>query len=126
MELEILKKRISTYRGDDGKVRNVSDELLLEFLQAWERWTASGTEFARALGINRNAISKLVAKAKKLRREGHFPSEDFKEIHIEGGGVASSSGSGPCVGIELGLPDGKLIRFPSVDPLLEFLKKAAA
>jgi len=126
MDLEILKKKISTYRGDDGKVRNVSDELLLEFLRTWEQWTASGTEFARAIGINRNAISKLVGKAKRLRREGHFEPEGFKEIKLEGGGESvAGMGPGPCIGIELGLPDGRVIRFPAVDPLLEFLKKAA-
>lgn len=33
------KKKISTFRGDGGKVRNVSDELLVEILSAWENWT---------------------------------------------------------------------------------------
>jgi hypothetical protein len=124
MELEILKKKVSSYRTDGGHVRNVSDELLLEILGAWEQWTASGRDFARALGMNRNAIPKLIGKAKRLKREG-FPSDGgFKEIQVESPGGVSGGGT-PCVGIELGLPDGKVIRFPQVDSLLEFLKKAA-
>lgn len=36
MDLEILKKKISTYRGEGGRVQNVSDDLLGEILFAWE------------------------------------------------------------------------------------------
>jgi hypothetical protein len=129
MELEILKKKISTYRTDGGHVRNVSDEVLLELLNSWEQCTGPATEFARSLGLNRKSIPKLIGKAKKLKREG-FPTGDFKEITIEG--VTSSSSSPPsgplvaCAGtIELGLTDGRVIRFPQVDQLVEFLKKAA-
>ena len=110
-------------RDDAGRVRSVSDEVLLELLGAWEQWTGSARDFARALGVNRNAIPKLIGKGKKLKREG-FPAGDFKEIKIEGAGSPSSP-SGPCVGIELGLTDGRIIRFPEVDSLVEFLKKAA-
>lgn len=123
MEMEILKKKLSSYRSDGGQIRNVSDELLLELLGAWEQWTGSAREFARVLGVNRNAIPKLIGKGKKLKREG-FPTGDFKEIKIDAA-VSPPSPSGPCVGIELGLADGKVIRFPQVDQLVEFLKKAA-
>ena len=122
MDLEILKKKISTYRTSGGHIKIKDDGLLLELLSAWEQWTGPATGFSVAIGVHRKAIPTLIGRAKKLRREG-FPSGDFKEIKIEGG--AASTNLGPCVGIELGLPDGKLIRFPSVDPLLEFLKKAA-
>ena len=122
MDLEILKKKISTYRTEGGHIKIKDDGLLLELLSAWEQWTGPATGFSSAVGVHRKAIPTLIGRAKKLRREG-FPSGDFKEIKIEGG--AASTNLGPCVGIELGLPDGKLIRFPSVDPLLEFLKKAA-
>ena len=124
MDLEILKKKISTFRGEGGQVRRVSDEVLLEVLHAWEQWVGPGKGFAQAIGLSRNAIPKLIGKAKKLKREG-FPSGDFKEVKIEGSGPAVSGAFGLCLGIELGLTDGKVIRFPSVDPLLEFLKKAA-
>lgn len=124
MDLEILKKKVSSYRTDGGQVRKVSDELLLELLHAWEQWVGSGREFARSIGVNRNAIPKLIGKAKKLKREG-FPGGDFKEIHVAENSAGPSSFGGPCTGIELCWTDGKVIRFPQVDQLLEFLKKAA-
>jgi hypothetical protein len=125
MDLEILNKKVSSYRDNGGSVRKVSDELLLEILAAWEQWTGPAKGFYKALGVSAKGISSIIGKAKKLKREG-FPCGDFKEIKLEGGGAPPAGlSAGPCTGIELGLPDGKLIRFPSVDPLLEFLKKAA-
>jgi hypothetical protein len=123
MDLEILKKKVSSYRSDSGRVRNVSDELLLEILCAWEQWTGPAKGFYTALGVSSKGISSIIGKAKKLKREG-FPSGDFKEIKIDGA-ESPSSPPGPCTGIELGLTDGKVIRFPQVDQLVEFLKKAA-
>lgn len=124
MDLEILKKKISTFRTEGGHVKIKDDTLFLEILLAWEQWTGPATGFASAIGLNRHSVSKLVGHAKKLRREGHFPVEEFKEVKLEGSDGAPG-GAGPCVGIELGLTDGKVIRFPQVDQLLEFLKKAA-
>jgi hypothetical protein len=123
--LEILKKKISTFRSEGGHVRIKEDSLYLEILLAWEQWTGPATGFAAAIGVNRHAASKLIGHAKKLRREGHFPAEEFKEIKVDAAAAPPRMNSGPCVGIELGLADGKVIRFPQVDLLLEFLKKAA-
>ena len=124
MDLEILKKKVSSFRDNGGRVRKVSDELLLEILDAWEQWTGPAKGFYTALGVSAKGISSIIGKAKKLKREG-FPSGDFKEIKIDGGASAPLGPSGPCTGIELGLTDGKIIRFPQVDQLVEFLKKAA-
>jgi hypothetical protein len=123
MDLEILKKKISTFRGEGGIVRKVSDDVLIEILGAWEQWTGPGKDFARAIGMNRNAIPKLIGKAKKLKREG-FPTDGFKEIRIENSDVALSS-QVPCIGIELCWDQTKVIRFPQVDQLIDFLKKVA-
>jgi len=120
MDLEILNKKVSSYRDQDGKVRKVSDELLVEILEAWEQWTGPAKGFYTALGVSAKGIASIIGKAKKLKREG-FPSGDFKEIKIDGGGL----GSGPCIGIELSWDQGKIIRFPQVDQLVEFLKKVA-
>jgi|ERR1700683_1794765 hypothetical protein len=121
MDLTILKKKLSTYRTEGGYLKKVSDEVLMEILQAWEQWTGPASGFYKALGISRNGISSIIGKAKKLKREGHFPVEEFKEIKMaEGLGL-----SGPCQGIEISWDNGKLIRFPAVDQLVEFLKKVA-
>lgn len=102
-------------------MRQVSEELQLEILPAWEQWTGPANGFYGALGVSAKGISSIIGKAKKLKREG-FPSGDFKEIKLE---PQAPGGSGPCTGIELGLTDGRVIRFPQVDPLVEFLKKVA-
>jgi hypothetical protein len=121
--LEILNKKVSSYRDNGGRVRKVSDELLLEILEAWEQWTGPASGFYKALGVSAKGISSIIGKAKKLKREG-FPAGDFKEIKV-GGAESPASPPGPCTGIELCWNEGKVIRFPQVDQLLEFLKKAA-
>ena len=123
MDLEILNKKVSSYRDDGGRVRKVSDELLIEILEAWEQWTGPAKGFYSALGVSAKGISSIIGKAKKLKREG-FPTGDFKEIQVEHS--SSPSGQpGPCTGIELYWDQGKVIRFPEVDQLVEFLKKVA-
>jgi hypothetical protein len=124
MDLEILKKKISTFRGEGGRVKIHDDCLLMEILLAWEQWSGPMKEFYRTIGVSQTGMASIIGKAKKLRREGHFPAEQFKEIKVEGPGEISG-GSGPCSGIELSWTGGKIIRFPQVDQLLEFLKKAA-
>jgi hypothetical protein len=91
--------------------------------KGWEQWTGPAKGFYSALGVSAKSISSIIGKAKKLKREG-FPTGDFKEVRIDGAGAAPGF-SGPCSGIELCWSEGRVIRFPSVDPLLEFLKKAA-
>lgn len=123
MDLEILNKKVSSYRDNGGRVRKVSDELLLEILAAWEQYTGPASGFYKALGVSAKGISSIIGKAKKLKREG-FPAGDFKEIKVEGSGAPNVL-SGPCNGIELCWDQGKVIRFQVVDQLVEFLKKAA-
>lgn len=133
MDLEVLKKKISTFRGDGGRVRISDDSLLMEILHCWEQWQGPIRQFYQAVGVSSKGMASIIGKAKRLRREGHFPVAEFKEISVESGVAGGAEVGtavplavfGPCTGIELGLPDGVLIRFPQVDLLLEFLKKAA-
>jgi hypothetical protein len=122
MDLEVLKKKISTFRGEGGRVRISDDTLLMEILSTWEQWKGPMREFYRGIGVSSNGMAGIIGRAKKLRREGHFPVEEFKEIKLES---AVGVGAGPCQGIELNWTGGKVIRFPDVDVLLDFLKKAA-
>lgn len=119
MDLEVLKKKISTFKGEGGRVSITSDELLMEILFAWEQWTGPASGFYKALGVSQNGISSIIGRAKKLRREG-FPTDSFKEIKI-----ADSGTSGPCQGVEIVWDKGKLIRFQQVEQLVDFLKKVA-
>jgi hypothetical protein len=126
MDLEILKKRISSYRTPKGRLTRVPDELLIDILMAWEQWTGPGTGFYSALGADHRKMAGLIGRAKKLKREGHFPEEAFKEIKLqESPSNLTSLTSGPCQGVEILWDNGKLIRFQQVEQLVDFLKKVA-
>ncbi|MEQ1665304.1 MAG: hypothetical protein ABL927_08020 [Bdellovibrionales bacterium] len=125
MDLEVLKKRVSTYKGEGGRVSITSDDLLIEILLAWEQWTGPAKGFYTAIGISSKGISSIIGRAKKLRREG-FPVDNFKEIKVEESpSNITSLISGPCAGIEILWDNGKLIRFLQVEQLIDFLKKVA-
>ena len=125
MDLEILKKRLSSYRTPKGRLTRVPDELLVDILLAWEKWTGPGSGFYSALGADHRKMAGLIGRAKKLKREGFFPEESFKEIKIEGAVLSGPAASSPCQGIEIVWDNGKLIRFQQVELLIDFLKKVA-
>lgn len=122
MDNTVLKKKLSTFRSKEGYLIGVSSDVLLELLRAWEGWTGKSSDFYRSIGVNQNQIAFLLGKAKKMAREGEFPAEAFKEVQMPLAGVTG----GPCTGIELQLEGGRIIRFPGVEPLIDFLKKSAA
>jgi hypothetical protein len=125
MDIEILKKRISTFRGADGKVRITDDTLFMEILLAWEQWKGPMNEFYRTLGSSKSGMAAIIGKAKKMRREGHFPVEEFKEIKIAEGSEVQGSSLVGCNVIEVSWEKDRLIRFGQVEQLIDFLKKAA-
>lgn len=126
MDLEILKKRISSYRTPKGRITSLPDDLLCEILSAWEQWTGPASGFYAALGADFRKMASLIGRAKKLKREGRFPEESFKEIKVEESpSNLASLASGPCHGVEILWDNGKLIRFPHVDNLIDFLKKVS-
>jgi len=124
MDLLTLKKKLSTYESDKGYLKNVSDDVLYEVLVAWENWTGQTKEFYRALGFSHAQMAGIVGKAKKLKREGHFGSGEFKQVKIDQGMLDNAVGS-PCIGAEITWTGGRIIRFAGVDMLVEFLKKSA-
>ena len=67
----------------------------------------------------------MMGKAKRLRREGKVPVTEFKEITdaVLGGSQVTTGFTG--AGIELSWDQGKVIRFPQVEQLIDFLKKVA-
>jgi hypothetical protein len=124
VDLEVLKKKISSYRTEGGYLSKVPDELAMEILISWEEWTGSKRSFYSAIGVNQHKLASILGKAKKLRREGHFPIEDFKEIKIEQMPPTGDYSGGLCK-IELTWDGKQVIRFALVDQLIDFLKRAA-
>lgn len=127
MDHTSLKKKLSTYVSDSGRLRNVSDELLCEVLNTWEEWVGTAKDFYKSIGFSQRQMAKLIGKAKKLKREGHFGNEYFKEVHVEGFEEISSAKDGPGFPssmIELDRGKGGIIRFPKVCQLLEYIEKA--
>lgn len=121
MELEVLKKKLSAFKGEGGRIRNVTDDLLLEVLSAWEQYPGTAKEFYRGIGSSKTGIASLLGKAKRLKREGAVVP--FNEVKFEGIGDNPSSASIIC-DIEL-QENNKIIRFRKIDLLIEYLKKVA-
>jgi len=123
VDLEVLKKKISTYRGDGGRVKITDDGLLLEILSEWEKWTGAADGFYKSIGVSANGMGSIIGRAKKLRREG-FPSQEFKEIKITQVPPTGEYTGGLCT-IEITWDGKQTIRFALVDQLVDFLKKVA-
>ena len=117
-DLSILKKRLSTFRSAKGVIRDVSDEVLVDILRAWESWPGTSKEFYQLLGSSKTQMAVLMGKAKKVSRD--YPKEEFKEVHVEGSG----NGSAGPYGMEMLWDGGRGVRFSKVDELVEFLQKA--
>jgi hypothetical protein len=125
MDLTVLKKKLSSYKTNGGYVKNVNSDLLMEILSAWESWTGPAKGFYAELGTNTKSGGRMIGEAKKLKREG-FPTDSFKEVKVqESPSNSISLMAGPCQGIEILWDNGKLIRFPQVESLIDFLKKVA-
>ena len=122
MEIEVLQKKISTFKSPSGRVCKLSDELLYDVLTAWENWTGSRMSFYSAIGVSHKGFASIIGKAKRLKREGYFPAEEFKEVQIPNVSTSSSSLSGGY-GIILRLETKQVIKFREVDQLVEFLNK---
>ena len=119
MDIEVLKKKISTFRGEGGRVRITDDQLYMETLFAWEQWKGSSKEFYSAIGVSKSGMAAIIGKAKRMRREGYFPAEEFKEVKLNEG---SFSGNDLDHRIELVWERGKVIRFRQVVDVLDFLR----
>jgi hypothetical protein len=122
MDTNVLKKRLSTFRNDQGRFSKISDDLLVDILRAWESWEGNSKEFYRGLGMSKMQLATVIKKGKKLSKSGNYGSGEFKELKLDTIIGAESAMAAP---IEVSWGEGKLIRFLQVDTLVDFLKKAA-
>ncbi|MCB9026426.1 MAG: hypothetical protein H6625_08935 [Bdellovibrionaceae bacterium] len=120
MDMEILRKKISTFRGKSGRVRITDDHLYMEILSAWEQWSGTTKDFYKSVGVSKTGMAGIIGKAKRMRREGHFPVETFKEVRVELPTTSEDNCKSP---ITMKWERGRVIRFSQVDQLVEFLNK---
>ena len=119
METQVLRKRLNTYKGGKGKLRQVEDDVVMEVLRAWEQWQGNTAELYRELGLSKMQLVTMIQKAKRLVKKGAVVGGEFKEITVSGA-VPNVSG----YSIELVWDSGRVIRFSVVGQLLEFLNRA--
>lgn len=121
MDLLILRKKLDGFRASNGSIRDVSPEVLWELRQAWENFTGTPEQFRSEVGIMAGTLRNLLLSAKKLNH-----------VMASAGSMGlSEQENGPVSevtyrGLELIYDRGeKVIRFPDVDTLIDFLKRAA-
>jgi hypothetical protein len=133
MEMAILKKKMDGYRDSAGRIRNVPPELLLELRQTWEHFVGSPDQFRSELGVRSGTLRNLLKESKKLNHV--LASAGAVGLSVENGNgesdsaqITSSSEGGEVSGNGLILTfdnGAKSIRFPNVDLLIDFMRRAA-
>ena len=63
MELEVSREKLSTFRGEGGRVTGVNDDVLLELLPSWEYWTGKSREFYKSIGLSQTGMYKMIRKS---------------------------------------------------------------
>ncbi len=126
MDLMILKKKIDGYRAGKGTIKNPPPELLLELTQTWEHYAGTPGQFRSELGMKLGTLRKLLVESKKLNHViASAGAVDLVSADADSAsqGLAQNAGSDA---LELVFDHGtKVIRFPSVDLLVDFLRKSA-
>jgi hypothetical protein len=124
MDNLILKKRLNTFKsGKSGRLQDISDDVVVAVHRAWENWPGATADFCKEIGVKPTQMNVIIRSAKKLVKSGVVQESEFKELIATNSGVVVAGA--PCTAIELNLSDGKVIRFPQVEQLVDFLKKAA-
>ena len=67
MESEILRKKLSSLKGEGGRMRKVSNEMLLEVLNAWKLCPGSARDFSNGMGLDDFYIALVVYFLHKFR-----------------------------------------------------------
>jgi len=120
MDFEVMRKKLDAYRRASGQYRGVKGELLVELLRAWEAHKGPSADFAKKLGMRGKQLGRLVQAARKVATTTDAVDPAFHALDIQQPIEASHS-----TGIEMSWGGDKVIRFPTVDTLMDFLKKAS-
>lgn len=125
MDNAVIKKRLNTFKSAKGTLKDVSDDVVIDVLRAWENWPGSAADLYRDLGLSKMQLVTMIQKAKRLVKSGVVTESEFREVKLPGGSGGVGFTGAPCTGIELAWDQGKIIRFPEVTSLIDFLKKVA-
>lgn len=118
----ILKKRLNTCRTSKGTLTSVPDDLVVDIIRAWEKWPGTAKSLYTSLGLQKQQLSNIIRKGKKLLKSSKQTLGPFTPIEIKTSTIKNSDNKIPIV---LSWDKKKSIRFYQVDHLVEFLKKAA-
>lgn len=122
MDLLLLKKKISSYRTAKGRLTRVPDELAYELLLAWEEWTGTASSFYKEIGMDFRKVASLMGRAKKLKREGVFTEDQFREVKVVGGAPDTYQPSTSAV-VVLRWGSSRILEFNQIDHVVEFFNK---
>jgi hypothetical protein len=132
MDLMILKKKIDGYRAGNGSIKNPPPELLLELRQTWEHYTGTPEQFRSELGMKIGTLRKLLVESKKLNHvlasagAMELVPENAEENTAVHQGYGQNTASSTSNAVELVFDNGaRVIRFPNVDLLVDFLRKSS-
>ena len=124
MDLMILRKKLDGFRTSSGSIRDVSPEVLWELRAAWENFTGPIEQFRSELGIHTGTLRNLLSSAKKLNHV--MASAGSMGLQEQTNESVSEVTQSDQRRLELVYDRGeKVIRFPDVDTLIDFLKRAA-
>ena len=115
----ILKKRLNTCRTNKGSLVNIPDDLVIDIVRAWERWPGTAKSLYTSLGLQKQQLSNIIRKGKKLFKDGKQKLGPFVPVEVKS---TSNNQKAPII---LMWDKKKSIRFYQVDHLVEFLKKSA-
>lgn len=122
MDLAVLKKKLTSYKKPNGVFKNISGEMLIAVLRAWENYTGPQDDFGRQIGVRQSQLGPLIHRARKIAKTTEYADGKFKEVRT----ADSDDNSKQIIQgrIEL-IWDNKLIKFSDVETLVEFLRKIA-
>ena len=121
MDFEILRKKLDAYKTSGGSYKNIKSELLVELLRMWEGHKGPSTILAKQLGMTAGQLARQIREARKAAVHEDAIDPAFQALDMQAQSESPSTGSD----ITLSWGGDKVVKFPSVDLLVDFLRKAA-
>jgi hypothetical protein len=121
MDFEVMRKKLDAFKTPGGSYKNIKSELLVELLRTWEEHTGPSSELASQLGMKPNQLARQIQEARKAAARSDAIDPVFEAL--QGPEATVGSSNGPM--IEMSWGGDKVVKFPNVDTLVEFLRRAA-